>query len=230
MKQWKKDTSFLSHKAYYIALFTGFALLAVLMVIYSQQMKNRNEASNQEISLDEVGNQAIQKTEATTEAVTETETEHTQNTVVQETGASAFSYDGKTKLEWPVNGNVILPFSMDTTVYFETLDQYKCNPGILIEAKEGQGVGAITKCKVEEVVESDEFGNEVVLDLGNEYTVIMGQLKDIKVKQGDTLESGDTIGYVAEPTDCYTLEGCHLYMEMLEKDTPVNPVDYLKEE
>jgi septal ring factor EnvC (AmiA/AmiB activator) len=227
MKQQKKNTSFLSHKAYYIALFTGFAALVVLMVMYSQQMKNRNEVTNQEISLDEVGNQAIQKTE-TTEAATE-KAATTETATVQKTASDILSYDGKTKLEWPITGNIILPFSMDTTVYYETLDQYKCNPGILIEAKEGQGVGAVTKCKVVDVTESDELGKQVILDLGNDYTVIMGQLKDIKVKKGDVLNTKDVIGYVAEPTSYYTLEGSHLYMEMLEKETPVNPVKYMKE-
>lgn len=231
MKQYKKNTSFLSHKAYYIALFVGFALLITLMVIYSQQMKNKNEAARQEINLDEVGNEAIQKTEntATTEEITTTETTTESTSEATETIANAFSYDGTTKLEWPVRGNILLPFSMDTTVYFETLDQYKCNPGILIEAKEGEGVGAVTKCKVKEITESDEFGKQVVLDLGGDYTVILGQLKDVKVKKGDTLSEGDIIGYVNEPTSYYTLEGSHVYMEMLKEKNPVNPVKYLKE-
>ena len=30
---------------------------------------------------------------------------------------------------WPVNGAVIMSYSMDKTVYFQTLDQYKYNPG-----------------------------------------------------------------------------------------------------
>lgn len=234
MKQYKKNSSFFSHKAYYIALFAGFLMLIVLMVIYSQQMKNKNESGRQEISLDEVGNEAIQKTEtttATTEEVTTTETTTVQetSTAVKETAADALSYDGKTKLGWPVKGNILLPFSMDTTVYFETLDQYKCNPGILIEAKEGEGVGAVTKCQVKEILESDEYGKQVILDLGNDYTVILGQLKDIKVKEGDILSNGEVIGYVSAPTSYYTLEGSHVYMEMLEKETPVNPVNYLKE-
>ena len=29
---------------------------------------------------------------------------------------------------WPVNGAVIMSYSMDKTVYFQTLDQYKYNP------------------------------------------------------------------------------------------------------
>ncbi|MDO4169270.1 MAG: M23 family metallopeptidase [Lachnospiraceae bacterium] len=231
MKQYnKKNTSFLSHKAYYIALAVGFAVLIALMVIYSKQMKNKNQIARQEINLDEVGNEAIQKTEVTESTTQEiTTTEATETKPTQAKVAPTLSYDGKTKLDWPINGNILLPFSMDTTVYFETLDQYKCNPGILIEAKEGQGVGAVTKCQVIDVMKSDELGNQVVLDLGDGYTVILGQLKDVKVKKGDVLKTGDIIASVAKPTNYYTLEGEHLYMEMLHKEKPVNPVDYMKE-
>lgn len=230
MKENKKGSSFLSQKAYYIAVGIGLIALITLMVIYSQQMKNKRELAQQEISLDEVGNEAIQKTETQTETTTEavTEAPTTEINTTETATAAVLSYDGKTKLNWPVTGNILLPFSMDTTVYFETLDQYKCNPGMLIEAKEGQGVGALTKCQVREITKSDELGNQVVLDLGNDYTAVYGQLKNIKVKEGDILETEDIIGYVAAPTDYYTLEGTHLYIEIDHKETPVNPMDYLK--
>lgn len=43
------------------------------------------------------------------------------------------SFYEDSKLAWPVEGNVILDFSMDATVYFSTLKQYKYNPAILIQ-------------------------------------------------------------------------------------------------
>ena len=38
------------------------------------------------------------------------------------------------KLAWPVMGNVILGYSMETTTYFPTLEQYKCNPANVIQS------------------------------------------------------------------------------------------------
>ncbi len=35
------------------------------------------------------------------------------------------------------NGAVIMSYSMDKTVYFQTLDQYKYNPAVIIESAEG---------------------------------------------------------------------------------------------
>ena len=50
-------------------------------------------------------------------------------------------------LSWPVEGEVILPFSMDRSVYFKTLAQYQYNPAMLIGAEEGTEVFAAAKWK-----------------------------------------------------------------------------------
>ena len=42
------------------------------------------------------------------------------------------------------------------------------------------------------------------MDLGNEYTVLYGQLKDIRVKEGTMVNAGEVIAKVAEPTSYYT--------------------------
>ena len=36
------------------------------------------------------------------------------------------------RMSWPVQGNILLDYSMDSTIYFPTLDQYKCNSGLVI--------------------------------------------------------------------------------------------------
>ena len=36
---------------------------------------------------------------------------------------------------WPARGNVLLDYSMDSTIYFPTLEQYKCNPGLVIQSE-----------------------------------------------------------------------------------------------
>ena len=40
---------------------------------------------------------------------------------------------------------------VNSTIYFESLDQYRINKGILIEAKEGDEVKAVRKAKVREI-------------------------------------------------------------------------------
>ena len=43
-------------------------------------------------------------------------------------------------LQWPVEGEVILEFAMDHSIYFPTLAQYQYNPAMIISAAEGTEV------------------------------------------------------------------------------------------
>ena len=45
---------------------------------------------------------------------------------------------------WPMEGNVILDYSMDSTVYFATLDQYKYNPAVIIAGDVNSKVYALS--------------------------------------------------------------------------------------
>ena len=140
----------------------------------------------------------------------------------------ALNFTGTEKLRWPVYGNVILSYSMDTTTYFPTLEQYKCNPANLIQSEVSMPVAAPANARVLEIGANEEIGNYVRLDLGNEYTAVCGQLKDIPVVVNEYLERGSVIGYIAEPTKYYSVEGVNLYFELLHNGTPVDALDYLE--
>ena len=139
-----------------------------------------------------------------------------------------YSYNGKNDLTWPLIGNIILPYSMDTTVYYTTLDQYACNDGILIGAKVGDDVVAPADGRVVNVFESDRYGQTVTLLIGDYYEVSCGQVENVKYEIGDEVEEGDVLATVAEPTRTFSLEGPHLFFKMTYKGEPVNPTDYLR--
>lgn len=139
-----------------------------------------------------------------------------------------FAYDGKQRLPWPVMGNVILPYSMDTTVYYTTLDQYACNDGLLIGARKGEEVTAVADGRIVNVAQSDRYGTMVTLLIGDNYEVFYGQMGNVKHEIGDEVKEGDVLGLVAEPTRSFVLEGPHLYFKMTYQGEPVNPMDYLE--
>ena len=87
------------------------------------------------------------------------------------------NFTDTSKMAWPVRGNVLMDYSMDQTIYFPTLDQYKCNPGIVIQSEVSTPVGAPADARVMEVGANEEIGSYVVMDGGNEYTAVCGQLK-----------------------------------------------------
>lgn len=136
--------------------------------------------------------------------------------------AENLHYDEGQGLTKPVNGDVLLPYSMEGSIYFATLDQYKYNPATLFSAEEGSEVLACADGMVTKVFEDAELGRGITLELGNGYTVTYGQLKDICVEQGAYVQAGDTLGAVAAPSRYYIQEGTNLYLRMDKDGKPVN--------
>lgn len=215
-------------------MLAGLIVFIGVMAYYSMQFQAKREQAKQEINLNEksvdVEGNATNETTETAPATKQT-TQTTETTTSKETTETmtqaTMAYDGKTKLTWPVVGNVLLPYSVDTTIYFESLDQYRVNKGIVIEAKAGTNVKALKQAKVDEIRKDNEFGQVVLLDLGNEYTALYGQMKNLTVKEGDVVSKGQVIGQVATPTDYYTLEGANLYLQLEKSKKTVNPISYL---
>ncbi len=131
-------------------------------------------------------------------------------------------------LQWPVEGSVLLDFSMDSTIYYPTLDLYKTNPAVLIQAEPGTPVAAPAEGKVVTVDHNEEIGDFVVIDMGNGYQAKCGQLTEIPVTSGDIVEAGTVIGKVAEPTKYYVVEGGNLYFSMTKDGVPIDPLDYIQ--
>ena len=129
---------------------------------------------------------------------------------------------------WPLEGDVILNYSMDRSVYFATLDQYKYNPALIIAGAVNDRVVAASDGQVIGVDTTAETGQTVTIGLGDSYQAIYGQLKELEVSAGDYVSQGDTIGYLAEPTKYYSVEGANLYFAMTKEGKPVNPMDYIR--
>ncbi len=132
------------------------------------------------------------------------------------------------ELVWPLEGNVLLNYSMDATIYFPTLDQYQYNPAVIIGGDVNSKVYAVTKGKITDISTNEETGCTVTQDLGDGYSAVYGQLKEVNYEVGDLVESGQVIGYVSEPTKYYSVEGSNLYFELLKDGEPVNPLDYFQ--
>lgn len=144
-------------------------------------------------------------------------------------GGTSVSFNEDSKLLWPVNGTILLNYSMDKTVYFSTLDQYKYNPAVIISGAEGDQVISATTGIVKSIDVTAETGTTVNIDIGNGYELFYGQLKEVPVKVGDYVEAKTVLGYVSQPTKYYSVEGCNVYFEMRKDGQPVNPVEYMEE-
>lgn len=137
-------------------------------------------------------------------------------------------FDAADELMWPLIGNVIMNYSMDQTTYFATLDQYKLNPAIIIQGNVNDKVLSVADGRVERIYTDAETGHTVMVNLGDGFQAIYGQLKEVSLSAGDMVSTGDVIGYISEPTKYYSIEGANLYFELRENGESVNPMEFLQ--
>ena len=137
-------------------------------------------------------------------------------------------FDESSTLDWPASGSVLINYSMDKSVYFQTLDQYKYNPALIISGNVGENIGASAAGFVTAVEQDAQTGLTVTLNMGNGYSAVYGQLKEVPVKVGDYVEEKQIVGYLSEPTKYFSVEGPNLYFQILKDGEPVNPMDYME--
>lgn len=193
---------------------------------------SKNTSTKEEVTAKE--QTATKKTEKkkVTETKEKSSAQKNQNESAKAASTTAnqvkLSFNEEAGLLWPVEGDVILKYSMSNTVYFKTLAQYKCNPGVVISAKVGTEVKAAADCRVTKIEKDDELGTVVTTNIGDNYTVSYGQLDNISVNKGDELKEGDVIGKIANPTKYYTEEGSNLYFQVKEGKNTVDPMLLLR--
>ena len=131
-------------------------------------------------------------------------------------------------LAWPASGAVIMGYSMDQTVFFQTLEQYQYNPAMIIEGEVGETIGASAAGIVTNIEETAETGTTVTMDMGNGYSAIYGQLTEVPLAIGDYVAAGETVGTLGEPTKYYSVEGPNLYFELQKEGTPIDPMKFME--
>ena len=131
-------------------------------------------------------------------------------------------------LAWPASGATLLSFSMDHTVYFPTLEQYKYNPALIIGGTQGEVIHAAAAGVVESIEQTAQTGTTVTLDMGNGYTAVYGQLDQVAAAVGDYIAAGEEVGTLNSPTKYYSVEGPNLYFEIMKDGAPVDPMNFME--
>ncbi len=232
---------FYKDKGFYISLLCGVVALVVFAVICTT-MIGGDESPETPMAMEESSAPAATATPLTEEASTDKAKSEakkkkakatpkpTKKAVKTDTkpAENTLHFDQETGLLWPVDGDVLMDYSADKVVYFETLAQYRTNPALIISAKEGQEVKASADGVVSDISTSEETGRTLTMSIGDDFTVSYGQLQGITVQPGDHVSEGQVIGKVAKPTKYYSLEGTNLYYQVKENKDPVNPMVLLR--
>ncbi|MBE5957283.1 MAG: M23 family metallopeptidase [Lachnospiraceae bacterium] len=137
------------------------------------------------------------------------------------------TFNNKSRLLWPVEGNIILEYNMDNTVYFPTLNEYKTNPALVIQSEEFAPVKAAAKGVVTKIGDNDEIGVYIKTAIGNDYEITYSQIVNPTVEEGQVVEAGDVIACVNSPTRFYEKEGYNLNFALTRKGKPVDPMKFM---
>ena len=162
--------------------------------------------------------------------------EEASESVADEAGAAVsagtttanLNFSESSELLWPLQGNVIMNYSMDQTIYYATLDSYRYNPAVIIAGEVNDKVICAADGIITDISTNEETGCTVTMDLGNGYSAVYGQLKEVPFHAGAYVEAGDVLGYVSEPTKYYSVEGSNLYFALRHGEETVDPITFFE--
>ncbi len=128
----------------------------------------------------------------------------------------------------PVNGEVLAPFSGGELVKSETTGVWKTHDGVDLKAERGTPVRSMNKGEVTQVREDPLWGYTVIIDHGSG---IMGYYYNLSsavaVKEGDMVQSGQTIGAVGDTAEIEAAMPSHLHFALKRNGSWIDPIDYI---
>lgn len=117
----------------------------------SAKVENPDQSESDSMSDGAKEAKADKKTEESKKTANDILTEEENTPAISTAMQPALTFSDSDTLVWPVVGNILVNYSMDKTIYFPTLDQYKYNPAIIIQANVGDLITAAAAGKVTEV-------------------------------------------------------------------------------
>ena len=131
---------------------------------------------------------------------------------------------------WPVKGEVLRGFSVETLSLDPTLGDWRTHAGMDIAANVGTRVLAMSSGTVYEVAEDDLMGTCVTVDHGDGlFTIYCNLAQEVTVKAGDAVRTGDILGTVGESALIEREMPAHLHLELALNGKCLDPIAYLPE-
>lgn len=127
----------------------------------------------------------------------------------------------------PVSGRVLNSYSGDELVYSKTLGDWRTHNGVDYAAEKGAEVAAPAAGKVVETGTDDKWGPVVAIEDESGRVWRVCGTADAKVKKGDTVSAGQTIGKVGS-VSCECAEESHIHLEVVQDGRYLDPVKAMK--
>jgi septal ring factor EnvC (AmiA/AmiB activator) len=123
-------------------------------------------------------------------------------------------------LTLPIDGKIVTAFGRK---YDPKASLYTFHKGVDIASGAGQPVRAVYAGKVVYSGKIGGYGQLLILDHGDQYYSLVGQLGEALRNEGDTVKEGETIGRSS-------LDGTPVYFEIRQRHVAVNPVPWFVKE
>ena len=132
------------------------------------------------------------------------------------------------KFVWPVQGNVEVPYAVETLRYDATMADWRAHTGIDIACEAGEPVIAVSSGTVDCITNDDLYGTTVEIDHGGGLRSVYANLAaEPPVREGESVATGDIIGSVGGTAIAESNVVPHLHLAMMKDGRYVNPADFL---
>ena len=129
---------------------------------------------------------------------------------------------------WPVKGQVLRSFSVETLAYDATMGDWRTHSGVDIAAEAGIKVLSAGEGQVVEVYADALMGTTVVVQQPDGVTAVYSNLaEETAVNPGDEVETGAVLGTVGGTAIAESGMESHLHLEMMVNEDYVDPLTYL---
>jgi septal ring factor EnvC (AmiA/AmiB activator) len=126
------------------------------------------------------------------------------------------------RLHWPAEGKVVGEYGAQIHPRFGTKT---FRNGIDIDVAQGTNIVAVYAGHVLYTGWFRGYGNLIIVDHGSGYYTLYAHAAEVKVKEGDEITQGQTIGTVG---DTGSLQGPRLYFEVRHEGRPQDPAQWLQ--
>ena len=213
-----------SGKGYYIALILCAAAIGITSYVYQRNTDTSEEVLLQESEVIPVGTMTAEEDilVIATQPPAESAPADPTQASAQPTAKQA------RKVCAPVAGQEIFGYSMEALSYNQTTRDWRVHNGVDFGAEEGTPVCAAADGTVYTTYEDDAMGHTVVIRHDGGYTTKYSSLAEsLTVSAGDTVEAGQTIGYVGSTALVETTLGSHVHFSVTCQDVPMDPAEFL---
>lgn len=128
----------------------------------------------------------------------------------------------------PLNGKIMVPFSGDSLIFSETMQDFRKHGGVDIKSAILEKVRSAEAGVIKEIKTDRSLGITIVIDHENGFESVYANLSTAEmVRAGDRVEKGVIISGVGDTASTETGEEAHLHFELLKDGKAVNPEDYI---